>query len=67
MELTGALTMFAQSQKKATLSIGVYPNITLAMARKYHDEYREMLAENNDPSIEKKLEEDQAKNALAKI
>lgn len=53
------------SKKRATLSIGVYPEITLAMARKYRDEYREMLADNRDPSIEKKLEEDQAKNALA--
>ncbi|MFW2014224.1 Arm DNA-binding domain-containing protein [Acinetobacter bereziniae] len=33
------------SKKRATLSIGVYPEITLAMAIKYRDEYREMLAD----------------------
>lgn len=53
------------SKKRATLSIGVYPSITLATARKYRDEYREMLAENRDPSVEKKLEQDHAKNAMA--
>lgn len=53
------------TKKRATLSIGVYPEITLASARKYRDEYREMLAENKDPSIEKKQEEENAKNALS--
>jgi hypothetical protein len=53
------------SKKRATLSIGVYLEITLAMARKYRDEYCQMLADNRDPSVERKLEQDQAKNALA--
>jgi integrase len=53
------------SKKYATMSLGVYPTVSLAMARKMRDEYRELLAQNIDPSVEKKFEEDQAKNALA--
>lgn len=32
------------SKKYATMSLGVYPIVTLAMARKMRDEYRELLA-----------------------
>ncbi len=52
------------TKKYATMSLGVYPTTTLAMARKLRDEYRELLAQNIDPSVEKKLEEEQAQNAL---
>ena len=42
---------FAGSQK--TLSIGMYPAITLAKARKRREEARELLAEGQDPSAAK--------------
>ena len=51
------------SKKYATMSLGVYPTVILAMARKMRDKYRELLAQNIDPSVEKKFEEYLAKNA----
>ncbi|HEM7189281.1 TPA: tyrosine-type recombinase/integrase [Providencia rettgeri] len=45
---------FAGKEKK--LSIGVYPDISLADARVKRDEARKLLAEGNDPSEQKKLE-----------
>ncbi|WP_337230435.1 Arm DNA-binding domain-containing protein, partial [Proteus terrae] len=45
---------FAGKEKK--LSIGVYPDISLADARIRRDEARKLLAEGYDPSEQKKLE-----------
>ncbi|HGY1115936.1 TPA: tyrosine-type recombinase/integrase [Providencia rettgeri] len=45
---------FAGKEKK--LSIGVYPDISLADARVKRDEARKLLTEGNDPAEQKKLE-----------
>jgi len=45
---------FAGKQK--TLSLGVYPAVTLAKARKVRDKAKEQLAENIDPSVAKRAE-----------
>lgn len=42
---------FAGKEKK--LSIGVYPEVTLAQARSHREDARRMLAEGKDPSHEK--------------
>lgn len=41
--------------KEKTLSIGVYPQVTLAEARNQRDEAKKLLAQNKDPSEEKQL------------
>ena len=41
--------------KQKTLSIGVYPTITLVNARKKRDDARKLLAEDVDPSIVKAI------------
>ena len=51
------------TKKRSTIGIGVYPSITLAEARKRREEFKELLAQNIDPSIERKLEEE--KNRFA--
>ncbi|QRG04636.1 integrase arm-type DNA-binding domain-containing protein [Xanthobacter dioxanivorans] len=43
---------FAEKQK--TLSLGVYPAVTLAEARKRRDEIKEQLANGVDPSVERR-------------
>lgn len=50
--------------KQKTLALGVYPEITLAKARKRRDKARELLAEGQDPSAAKQ-DEQQAKQAEA--
>ncbi|MGN5575952.1 Arm DNA-binding domain-containing protein, partial [Enterobacter sp. Lyrl_3] len=42
--------------KEKKLSIGVYPEITLAEARTKRDEARKVIAEGGDPSEKKQLE-----------
>lgn len=37
------------TKKRALISLGIYPTVTLANARKKRDEYRELLANNVDP------------------
>jgi integrase len=49
--------------KRKTLAIGVYPDVTLAEARKKRDEARELLKDSVDPSQHKK----EAKNALEEL
>ncbi len=39
--------------KKKTLSLGVYPKVTIADARDRKDEARAMLASGNDPAVAK--------------
>lgn len=44
------------TKKRATIAIGVYPSCTLASARAKRSEFREQLAQNIDPTIQKKRE-----------
>lgn len=41
------------AHKEKTLSLGVYPDVTLAEARDGRDKARKLLAANRDPSLEK--------------
>lgn len=50
--------------REKLLSIGVYPDISLAVARQKRDEARKVLAEGNDPSAVKKAKK-QAKKIAA--
>jgi integrase len=50
--------------KRKTLALGVYPEVSLATARKRRDEARTLLAEGIDPSLAKQ-EQRQAKSAAA--
>jgi integrase len=50
--------------KRKTLALGVYPEISLAKARKRREKARELLAEGSDPSAAKQ-DEQQAKQAEA--
>lgn len=42
---------FTEPKKRALLSIGKYPDISLAQARKVRDEYLALLAQNIDPQL----------------
>jgi integrase len=44
---------FAFNDKRKTLALGVYPDVSLAMARRRHQEARERLAAGMDPVVEK--------------
>lgn len=52
------------SKKRSTISIGVYPEIGLADARKHREAFRELIAQGIDPSTERKQEEEKARFAL---
>ncbi len=43
-------------KKQKTLALGVYPEITLASAREAHQKARELIAQNIDPAIYKKMQ-----------
>ena len=45
------------SKKRNTISIGLYPEITLAQARAERDKFRGQLAQGLDPKIERTQEE----------
>lgn len=45
------------AEKRKTLALGVYPEVTLAKARKRRQDARELLAEGIDPSEAKKAQE----------
>ena len=45
------------TKKRNTISIGVYPEISLAQARQFRDKFRADLAINNDPHVERKRDE----------
>ncbi|WP_139108200.1 integrase arm-type DNA-binding domain-containing protein, partial [Acinetobacter baumannii] len=47
-------------KKRNTISIGPYPEITLAIARQYREEFRSQIAQNIDP-VEQLKREDQVK------
>ena len=46
------------SKKRATIAIGIYPSCTLSNARAKRSEFRELLAQNIDPSIQKQREDE---------
>ena len=52
------------SEKRKTLALGTYPEVTLAKARQRRDKAREQLADGIDPSTAKR-EEKQATSAAA--
>ena len=52
------------ADKRKTLALGVYPEVSLAKARQRRDKARELLADGIDPAIAKR-EEKQAKAAAA--
>lgn len=41
------------TKKRNTMSIGYYPEITLAKARDYREQFRALLAEGKDPQVER--------------
>ena len=47
---------YTHANKRKTLALGVYPEVSLAKARKRREEARELLAEGLDPSAAKKAE-----------
>ena len=51
---------YTHADKRKTLALGVYPEVSLAKARQRRDKARELLADGIDPSIAKK-EDKQAK------
>jgi hypothetical protein len=51
---------YTHADKRKTLALGVYPEVSLAKARQRRDKARELLAEGIDPSTAKK-EDKQAK------
>lgn len=46
------------SKKRTTIAIGIYPSCTLSNARAKRSEFRELLAQNIDPAIQKQREDD---------
>jgi Arm DNA-binding domain len=42
--------------KQKTLALGVYPTVTLKLAREKRDEAKRLLADGIDPSIQRRLE-----------
>jgi hypothetical protein len=53
--------------KQKTLSLGVYPSVTLAAARKGRDQARELLAAGTDPSAAKQEGAREAKRAAGAL
>jgi len=51
--------------KQKTLALGVYPDVSLAAARKRRDEAREMLANSIDPGEAKQTQKREDKIAAA--
>ncbi len=47
---------YTHADKRKTLALGVYPEVSLAKARKRREEARELLAEGLDPSAAKRAE-----------
>ena len=47
---------YTHASQRKTLALGVYPEVSLAKARKRREEARELLAEGLDPSAAKKAE-----------
>jgi integrase len=49
--------------KQRTLAIGIYPTITMAMARRMRDDAKLLLAQGVDPSAEKRLRREAKENS----
>jgi integrase len=49
--------------KEKLLALGVYPDVTLALAREKRDEAKQQLAEGNDPSFVKQIKQRAKKQA----
>lgn len=47
---------YAHAEKRKTLALGVYPEVSLAKARQRRTEARELLAEGLDPGVAKRAE-----------
>ena len=56
---------FRFENKQKTLSIGVYPAVSLAEARKKHIQAKLLLAEGIDPTMVNKTAEDAAKREIS--
>ena len=52
------------TKKRTTIGLGVYPELSLAEARRLRDEYRELLVQGIDPATHKNHLEEQARFAL---
>ena len=52
------------TKKRTTIGIGVYSNLSLADARKFREEYKELLAQDIDPFAHRKEQEEQARFAM---
>jgi integrase len=53
--------------KQKTLSLGIYPDVSLAVARKRLDQARELLAAGTDPGAAKQEAKKQAREATASL
>jgi integrase len=56
-----------KSRREKVLALGQYPDVTLAMARERRDSARKLLADNEDPAIEKRNEKAASANTFAAI
>jgi integrase len=56
---------YRHAGKRKTLALGIYPEVSLAKARKRREQAREQLAEGVDPMVAKRKEEDDKAKALA--
>lgn len=46
------------TKKRNNMSLGMYPDVSLAEARKFRSSYRTLLAQNIDPQLHRQVEED---------
>jgi len=56
---------YRYADKRKTLALGVYPATSLAQARKARDKARELLAQDIDPAVTRRVEKATAKTAAA--
>ena len=56
---------YRYADKRKTLALGVYPAVSLAQARKARDKARELLAQDIDPGVTRRVEKAMAKTAAA--
>ena len=56
---------YTHAEKRKTLALGVYPEVSLAKARQRRDKARELLADGIDPSTAKKEEKQAQADAAA--
>lgn len=56
---------YEYGRKEKLLSLGPYPDVSLAQARDQRETAKRLLREGRDPGLEKKLERTRAREALA--